>query len=233
MLSVFVPAYNEERDIRDNIGEIVNALGSMDFEMFIVDDASTDATASICADIAKHDSRIHHVRYETGPSRRENLAQSFKLAKGQEICFLDADLSASPNYLPMMAELLKKADIVIGSRRQPGAKTKRSLRRLIISDAYTLFVRAYFNSVIKDFQCGLKMFKREVILQLVQEAGYDAGKMRNFAWDVEILVRAQRKGLRIVEMPVTWTESDRTTTQALRDIRMLPYLIGLRFRLGR
>jgi len=232
MFSLFLPVYNEERDLERNVEEIIKALGGMDFELFIVDDVSGDGTPTIGKRLAAEDPRVKYLRYEgTRPTRRENLAQSFKKASGDVIGFIDADLSASPAYLPEMVGKMPEADLVIGNRRHPQSETKRSLYRYTVSGLYTEFVKHYFGVEIKDFQCGLKVFRRDVILRLVEEAGYDDKAVRNFAWDVEILLRAKKKGYRIVEIPVKWVESNRTSTRAFRDMRMIPYLFGLKSRL--
>jgi len=231
MLSVFMPVYNEESVLERSVGKTLEALQGSDFELFIVDDTSTDGTLELAAKLAAENHRIRYVRYENGPSRRENLADAFKRASGEVIAFLDADLSAGPEYLPGMVRLLGGADIVVGSRYLRESETKRGLFRLAVSRLYNLFLRLYFKSRIRDHQCGLKVFKRDVILRLVGEAGYDRKLVRGFSWDAEILLRAQRHGYTILEIPVKWVQSDRTSTRPLRELKMIPYLLGLRLRL--
>ncbi|MFH1054963.1 MAG: glycosyltransferase, partial [Candidatus Altiarchaeota archaeon] len=158
-------------------------------------------------------------------------AKSFNLASSDIIAFIDADLSVGPEYLPRMLSMLKDADIVVGSRYLPESQSRRNILRLIFSRTAGAFTRAYFNSKLTDHQCGLKAFRRDVILELVGEAGYDKTLARGFAWDTEILVRAQRKGYRIVEVPVKWTESGRSSVKPLRDWKVIPYTIALKKRL--
>ncbi|MFH0862826.1 MAG: glycosyltransferase [Candidatus Altiarchaeota archaeon] len=231
MLSIFVPAHNEALILEASVRRILEALSGCEAELIIVDDSSDDGTPAVGQRFAAQDPRVRYLRYDNGPTRRENLAASFGQARGEFVAFIDADLSAPPETLPKMLELLKDADIVIGSKYVPGAKVARSLFRDAFSRGAAHLTRLYFGSKVRDHQVGLKAFRKEVILSLVDEAGYDSTLRRGFSWDTEILVRAQRRGLRIVEVPVTWVEARKSSVRMLRDWRMIPYMMMLRFRL--
>jgi len=231
MISVFMPAYNEAPVLEDNVKRVVAALGGADFELFVVDDSSTDGTGNVGRRLAAQDNRVKYVYCGGGPSRRENLANSFSLAGGESVVFLDADLSAPPKHILELVSMLNGYDIVIGSRYVPGSMADRSPLRLAFSRFARFMTRILFDTRISDHQCGLKAFRRDIILKLVEEAGYDKTMSRGFAWDTEILIRAQRMGCRIAEAPVEWMESGRTSVRILRDWRMLPYMIGLSLRL--
>jgi glycosyltransferase AglD len=232
MISAFIPAYNEESVLASSVERVKKALDGLDYELFVVDDASTDSTPAIAAALAKADPRVRHLRFEGRPTRRENLAGAFREASGDVIAFVDADMSAPPEWLPKMAQMLADADIVVGSRYASGASARRHIHRHLFSRIASAFTRAYFGSALRDYQCGLKAFRRGAILGLVSDAGYDATLRRGFAWDTEILLRAQRKGLRISELPIAWSESQRSSVSVLRDWRMIPYVFGMKGRLG-
>jgi glycosyltransferase AglD len=231
MISVFIPAYNEGRIIEDSVRRVIDALGGLDFELFVVDDGSTDDTPALASKLSALDGRVRLVRYDGGPSRRENLARSFSLARGDVIAFIDADLSAGPEYLPVMVGRLADWDIVVGSRSISGSEAVRRVWRLVFSRVAGAFTRVWLGSRISDHQCGLKVFKRDVILKLAGEAGFDSSGWRGFGWDTEVLVRAQRRGYRVLEMPVRWEESQRSSVTVFRDWRVVPYMLALRFRL--
>jgi glycosyltransferase AglD len=231
MISVFIPVYNEEAILEGSVRRVLESLKDEDAELFIVDDSSTDKTSEIGRRMESENPRIRYLRYENGPSRRENLAASFHRAKGGIIAFIDADLSAGPENLPQMICLLKDADIVVGSKYVPGSTVRRSLLRSAYSEAAAWATRLYLGSRLKDHQCGLKAFRRDVLLALVAEAGYDSKMRRGFAWDTEVLVRAQRKGLRIIELPVEWAEAKKSSVRMLRDWKMIPYVVSLKSRL--
>jgi hypothetical protein len=90
-------------------------------------------------------------------------------------------------------------------------------------------MKIYFHSKIKDHQCGFKAFKKEKLLQLLDEMGYE--KTRGWFWDVELLVRAQRKGYSIDEFPVEWKEGKLSSFNIQRELRMLPYVLKLKWKL--
>ena len=234
LVSLFIPIYNEERIIDFHIRKIKWVLENLpqEFEIFIVDDASTDNSKRILKEISESDKVVHHLRYEAGPTRRENLAQSFKKANGEIIAFMDMDLATNLKHLPtLISEVEDNADIAIGSRYVPGAKIKRRLLRRVISIAYNYFVRFYFSSKLSDHECGFKAFKRQVILNLVKEMGYDETLTRGVFWDTELLVRAQFHSYKIKEIPIEWTEADKSALNFRREIKMIPYLLRFKKRL--
>jgi len=211
-ISCFVPVYNEAEIIESSIKKIYQNLARLKepFEIFIVDDASTDITPQICQNVTKkYKSIIYYLRYNRGPSKRENLARSFFKARGNIIISVDADISFALNNIETFIIQIKKGqDIVIGSRYLPGARVKRRLSRLLISILYNIFIRKYFHSHLRDHHCGLKVFRREVILKLVKEMGYDDTFRRGWFWDAEMLIRAQKEGYKIKEIPVIWYLND-------------------------
>jgi hypothetical protein len=101
--------------------------------------------------------------------------------------------------------------------------------RLMVSFVYNNMIRFLFRSRLKDHQCGFKSFRRWVILRLVKEAGYN--KNRRWAWDTEILLRAQRDGYRINEFPVQWREVRMSKVKPFRDFSIaFKHVLSLYFR---
>src|SRR3989344_9480485 len=98
-ISLFIPVYNEEKIIEKNMQVIKKELEKItkDYEIFLVDDSSKDKTSKICKKIAKN--KIKYIRFNNGPSRRENLAEAMKQANKEIIIFLDADLATDLKYL--------------------------------------------------------------------------------------------------------------------------------------
>ncbi len=231
MISVFIPAFNEQATIIAAVEAAHKALYAHDHEVLVIDDSSRDDTPSICEDLSKKGD-IRYVRYENGPTRRENLAASFSLAKGDIISYFDADMSAHPNNISSMIPHLKDADIIIASRLMSGSNTQRNGIRQTWSMISNALTRQYLGTAISDHQCGLKLFKREVILSLVDEMGYDRTGWRGFGWDSEMLVRATRRGFAIKEVPISWMDSKRTTTvNVFSDLWTIPYMAALKLRI--
>lgn len=233
-VSLFVPVYNEEKIIEKNTEQILNEISKLpyDFELIIVDDSSTDGSSKILERLSRTTPNLIHLRYENGPTRRENLAQSFKKAKGEIVAFMDMDLAANLKHFPELIKTIKQGyDIVTGSRYVKGAKTKRKLSRWVISHLYNLFVRLYFKTKIRDHECGFKAFKKNIIIQLVDEMGFDKTLKRGVAWDTEMLVRALRHSYTIREIPIIWNEGKKSELHFSRDSNLLLYLLRLKKRL--
>ncbi len=235
-LSVFIPAYNEGKILEKNILKVYEELNRLkyNFELFIVDDSSKDSTPDIGRKLAKKYNKIKFVRYPNGPSRRENLAKSFQLAEGDTIMFMDSDLSTDLTYLPKLVERIGDGfDIVTGSRHLKNSKVKRSFSRWLISLLFKWFAKLYFGSRVNDHECGFKAFKKDIILDLLKDMGYDNKFKRKMFWDTEMFVRAQRKGYKIKEIPVRWKAGEKSALSFFKELSMVPYMLSLRFRLGK
>ncbi len=233
MLSVFIPCYNEEQRLEKNILLIYHALLLLKkpFELVIVDDGSTDATAVIAKKLIEKHKEIKHLYFSNGPSRRENLGKAFYSAKGDIIAFMDLDLSADLAALPRLISSIEQGnDIAIGSRYK-GVRAKREFGRKIISVVYNWFMRVYFGSTLADHQCGFKAFRKEKLLVLLYAMGYDETFVRGWFWDVELLVRAQKLGYTIDEFSVAWNFGKQSSFNFRRELKMLPYVLRLRWRL--
>ena len=234
-ISLFVPVYNEEIILYKHIKRILDNIKKItdNFEVIIVDDNSSDNSPNICKKISRKIKKVRYLRYNIGPSRRENLAKSFKKARGSIIALVDTDLSVDPIYTKrLFKEIENGADISTGSRYVKGSYIKRTISRKIISYFYNLFMQFYFNSNIHDHQCGFKAFRREVILDLISDMGYDSKFVRGWFWDTELLIRAQRKSYKVVEFPIRWVHGQKSEFNLKRELRMIPYVLRLRKKLA-
>lgn len=235
-VSLFIPVYNAEKFLAKDIRVSYNALLRLkdDFEIIIVDDNSSDRSLRFkrLIERAKKNTGkdLQYIVYHNGPSRRENLAKSFYRAKYDIFCFIDADFSCDISFLIKALDLLKseRADIVIGSRYIRGAKIKRNPIRGILSFFYNTAINIMFKSTIKDHQCGLKVFRKDTVRPILDEMGYDEKYIRGWFWDAELLIRAQRAKLKIIEMPVEWYESSISTFNIRRELRCLKSIIKLK-----
>lgn len=235
-ISLFIPVYNiAQRLLKINLEKCYSALSNHfdNFEMIIIDDNSPerlDKSNLSFNNTTIDNNKVRYIPYKEGPSRRENLAKSFSLAQYDIIGFIDADLSCDISYLLKAIMLLKKesADIVIGSRYIKGAKVKRRIIRRILSFFYNIVLGTIFKSKIKDHQCGLKVFRKEILLPLIQSMGYGEHYIRGWFWDAELLIRAQKENLKIVEMPLEWHYADKSTFNIKREIRCLKSVAKLK-----
>ena len=201
MISVILPAYNEEDKIEQVINETVKALDRItdSWEIIVVDDGSKDLTFAIAKEFAKNDGRVRAISYGKNMGKGFALKYGFRHSRGDLIVFMDADLDLHPKQIKKFIEIMEKekADVVVGSKRHPESKVNYPLKRRILSDVYFLIVKVLFNLNVRDTQVGLKLFKREVLRDVMPRI-----LVKRYAFDVEVLANAVRKGYKIVEAPV-------------------------------
>lgn len=234
MISVFVPAYNEESILYKNIKRLHDFLKKRydKFEIIIVNDNSTDNTEKIATKLCVNFPHVKLLNYSVGPSRRENLAKSFCFARGDIIVFIDADLSPELEGLDRLIKAIEDGfDIAVGSKYIKGSKIKRSFHRLLLSKIYNSFMEILFRVNISDHTVGLKAWKKDVILQLVKDLGYDYEYKRGLFWDTEMFIHARRHNYKIKEIPIEWKESKKTSIRFWREFKILPYALKLRWKL--
>ena len=226
-VSIFIPVFNEEKIIQRDIKMIDYVINKIpvEYEIFIVNDASKDNTEVIGRKIEQANRMVTLLNYNIGPTRRENLAQSFRRARGDIIIFLDIDLIASFRFLSdLIDEIRSGYDIVTGSRYVSGSKIKRETFRLLSSILYNAFIRILFRTGMRDHMCGFKAFKRDIILSLADEMGYDKSLRRGIFWDTELLIRATRHGYKIKEIPIWWRERNKTALYFKREAKAIGYI---------
>ena len=201
VLSVVMPAYNEENHIYNNIGKVIEAIKSFceSFEIIVVNDGSTDNTRSKIIQAAKNWENVKLVSYKKNRGKGNAIRQGVKAAKGEYIAFLDSDLDLPPEQLESYLWALKKnkADIVIGSKMHKDSQINYPIIRRIISFGYFCMLKVLFNLNVKDTQTGIKMFKAKALKSVIEKI-----KTRGFAYDIEILVALNSRKYRIMEMPV-------------------------------
>ncbi|MBI2144039.1 glycosyltransferase family 2 protein [Candidatus Woesearchaeota archaeon] len=230
LVSVIIPGYNEEATVGSTIPAVEKALSSAKrrFEILVVDDGSTDKTAEILERLAKSKEhpKLRFISYKNGPSRRENLAKSFRLLNGEYVLLLDMDLSLDVRHLKDMLYWLDQGyELVIPNRYHTQSTIKRNLRRYAISKAYNALIRLLFRTGLKDNICGFKAFRHDTAMNLVNEAGTDPTGKRSVFWDTQLLIIAKKNRIRVKEIPVHWEENEKSTLNFRRESGMLPYMI--------
>jgi glycosyltransferase involved in cell wall biosynthesis len=204
-LDIAIPVYNEERILDHNVRTLhafVKSHVPFATRITIVDNASRDATRMIGAELA---AALDGVRYVHLPEkgRGRALRAAWTASDARVLAYMDVDLSTRLDSLTALIVpiIAGGSDISIGSRLAPGALVTRSLRREFISRGYNLLLRGVLRTRFGDAQCGFKAIRAEVaraLLPAVRDEGW--------FFDTELLVVAQRAGLRIYEVPVEWVE---------------------------
>jgi len=202
-VSVVLPVYNEGKVLKGNVQTLIRKLSGVldDFEIIISENGSTDDTVEIAKGLESDRVRILHEDKRLGKGAAIKTAAEY--ARGSIIIFMDADLASDPKNISLLVEPLEKgAAIVIGSRYHPASKTRRSRVRDFASRSFNWLVRTMLGSKLSDHQCGFKSFRKDIVLPIVNKT-----EDQRWFWDTEFLVRAQREGLEITEIPVVWNES--------------------------
>src|SRR5882724_10814922 len=229
--SVVIPCFNEAGRIGETLRLTLEYLASnaAESELIVVNDGSTDATAAIARERLK-DARVETRLLENFPNRGKGAAVRAGLLAAQKPIglFFDADLSTPLEETPKVIEPIVRGevDIAFGSRA-----IDRSLigqhqpwRREYAGRVFNLLVRVATGLPFWDTQCGFKAFRLDVCRPILEAARVDG-----FAFDVELLVLAQRAGLRIREVPVRWNHAEGSKVSFFRDsLRMLREVITLR-----
>jgi putative flippase GtrA len=204
-VDIVVPVRNEERDLAPSVRRLAGYLSeSFPFSarITIADNGSTDATWAIAGQLARELPQVRAVRMEL-PGRGRALRAIWSQSEAEVLAYMDVDLSTDLNaLLPLVAPLLSgHSDVAIGTRLARGARVIRGPKRELISRGYNLLLRTLMGARFSDAQCGFKAIRRDQareLLPLTQDTGW--------FFDTELLVLAERAGLRIHEIPVDWID---------------------------
>lgn len=198
-VSLIIPFFNEQKILGKNIS-VINEYCKKHlkkFEIFFVDDGSTDSSRKIVASYIRHLTNLHILSYKKNLGRGEAIRTGFKKANGDTIGYIDCDLEIKLPYILQAVRMLDKSDIVIASKFIPGAVIKTSTLRRLSSILYNVLARIILGSQVTDHQAGLKFFKKNVIKDLLPET-----HEKGWLWDTEVLYIAQKKNYTIVELPI-------------------------------
>ena len=214
LLSVVIPAYNEEDNIRRGaLQEVADYLSRQEYacELIVVDDGSQDATAALAEEAARRWPFVSLRRSEHG-GKAHAVTVGVMAARGEYVFFSDMDQSTPIRFVEEgLRELGAGSDVVVGSRWLKGAsRMGEPPLRALSGRVFALMVRALILPDIRDSQCGFKGFRRDVARALFSNMMvFGAGPQTATgptvtAFDVELLVMAKKRGYRIKEIPVTW-----------------------------
>jgi len=204
-VDIVVPVRNEERDLAPSVRRLVSYLREgfpFTARVTIADNGSTDGTWAVADRLARDFDEVRAVRMEQ-PGRGRALRAVWSQSDAEVLAYMDVDLSTDLNaLLPLVAPLLSgHSDVAIGTRLARGSRVIRGPKRELISRCYNLLLHACMGARFSDAQCGFKAIRREqarALLPLTQDTGW--------FFDTELLVLAERAGLRIHEIPVDWID---------------------------
>ena len=228
VLDVVVPVLDEEVDLGPCVRRLHAHLQRLPFpsRITIADNASTDSTPEVARALAAELDGVRVVRLEQR-GRGRALKAVWSASDAQVLAYMDVDLSTDlAALLPLVAALLSgHSDVAIGSRLAHGSRVVRGPKREVISRCYNLLLHGALRVRFSDAQCGFKAVRADVarqLLPLVEDTGW--------FFDTELLVLAERAGLRIHEVPVDWVDDPDSRVDvvatALADLRGMRRLAG-------
>ena len=202
---VIIPTYNEKENIRD----IISAIFSLeqDFHILVVDDSSPDGTAEI---VKAMQSEFPHHLHLSIRKVKDGLGKAYihgfwwALQNNYDYIFeMDADFSHNPNDLPKLLEACQKADVVIGSRYCKGVNVVNwPMSRVLLSYFASKYVRFILGIPVHDTTAGFICFSRKTL----ENIGLDKIRLKGYGFQVEMKYRAFKKGLKLVEVPIIFTD---------------------------
>jgi dolichyl-phosphate beta-glucosyltransferase len=216
-LSLVIPAFNEELRLLPTLERLHSHLsaGSMSYEILVVDDGSRDKTCEVVSAAAARFPHVTLVCQRPNRGKGAAVRRGMLAARGRIRVMWDADCSMPPEELPrLLAPILAgSAEIAIGSRYAPGARTVKQPRyRVIWGRLCNKFVQRWLVPRVLDTQCGFKAFTSRAALNLFGSATIDG-----WAFDLEILALARRRGFAIEEIGVAWKDDERSHINPLTD----------------
>jgi hypothetical protein len=230
-LDIVIPVYNESDQLAASITALRTFLDTsfpLTSTITIADNASTDDTWRIATELARDLPGVHALHLDQ-KGRGRALRAAWSRSTASVVAYMDVDLATGLDaLLPLVAPLLSgHSDVAIGTRLAPGAHVVRGTRREFISRGYNLLLRAALHSTCTDAQCGFKALRRQAahdLLPLIED--------EEWFFDTEVLVTAQRIGLRIHEVPVDWVDDTDSRVEilhtALQDLSGVWRMLGPR-----
>jgi putative flippase GtrA len=205
VLDVVIPVYNEQATLEASVRRVrafLDAEVPYTARLTVVDNASTDATAQVAARLAAQLTGVRF-RHLDAKGRGLALATAWLESDADVLVYMDVDLSTDLSaLLPLVAPLVSgHSHLAVGTRLARGSRVVRGPKRELISRAYNLLLHGTLALRVSDAQCGFKAIRADVarrLLPLVADTGW--------FFDTELLVLAERAGLRIHEVPVDWVD---------------------------
>jgi putative flippase GtrA len=204
-VDIVIPVLNEERALEGcvrTLHEFLRESFPLPWRITIVDNGSTDDTWRLARELTRTMDRVFARRLEIR-GRGAALRAAWLDSPADIVAYMDVDLSTGLGaLLPLIAPLASgHSEVAIGTRLAPGSRTRRSLKRELVSRCYNLLLRAGFGVGFTDAQCGFKAIRKEYAIPLL-----DKVEDNRWFFDTELLLLAEYNGLRVHEVPVDWVE---------------------------
>jgi hypothetical protein len=217
-LTIIVPAFNEADRLPAGMGRFDAAVadGAVkldETEVVLIDDGSTDDTAGVARRLLAPLPHHRVISLPANSGKGAAVRTGVTLARGPYVAYMDADMAIDPRAVPSLLDALRSSEVAIGSRALAHSMVDGTYAvRAVMGRMFNRLVTTGTGLGLQDTQCGFKAFRTPVARLLFHLVGID-----RFAFDVELLERARRLGLRITEVPVHWKNVPGSTVHPLHD----------------
>lgn len=232
---IIFPTYNE----RDNIEKIVHAVLPLDMRIhvLIVDDNSPDGTGEIADKLAQHEKNVHVLHRQAKEGLGKAYIAGFRWAIEHKFDFIfemDADFSHGPEYIRDFLREIQHHDLVIGSRYISGVNVINwPIARLLLSYYANVYTRVITGLPLRDATGGYKCFRREVL----EAIDLDDVRSSGYAFQIEMSMRAWKKGFRIKEIPIVFVDrvagSSKMSKKIMREAIWMVWLLRFKAMFGK
>ncbi len=211
MISVVIPAYNEEQRIGSTVKKIAAYFEGQDVEIIVVSDGSKDKTKEVVEDLKLKNVKV--IEYFPNHGKGYAVKTGVMAAKGEYILMSDADLSTPIEQFAKFKSYMSHGDVIIGSRalRRSLITKHQPWYRELIGKIFNKIVRVLAVRGIHDTQCGFKFFSRKAAMDIFPKLTIDG-----FGFDVEALMLARRLEYEIKELPVVWENDERSKVSPIK-----------------
>ncbi len=212
-ISVIIPIYKDEKRLKMSLPKIVQYLKNnfKKFEIIIALDPPTGTTEKTAKNIFKD---VKIVKNKKRMGKGYSIKEGMLKAVYNPVLFIDADLSTPVEEIEILLPYLRDYHVIIGSRNMPESKIKKRqpFLRSTLGNIYPYLVRLLVTRDIRDTQCGFKLFRKDILKPV-----FSLQRIGGFAFDAEILLIAKKKGYKIKEVPVEWSNSKDSRLNVFKD----------------
>lgn len=218
-VDIVIPVLNEEHSLPHCIDTLSAFLGAElakhTWRIVVADNGSTDATLDVAKGYAERQPETVAYIHLDQRGRGRALRRAWLESDADVVAYMDVDLSTGLEAFPALVASIADDgfDVATGSRLKRGAKTTRSLKREFISRSYNLLIKALFRTRFSDAQCGFKAVSRSAARTLIP-----AIENNHWFFDTELLILAEKRGFRVKDIPVTWSEDPDTRVKIARTV---------------
>jgi len=217
LLSIVIPAYNEEKRLKSTLEKLYSYLKIKDYEyeVIVIDDGSSDKTSEVAlsSELAKI-GKLSLLKNEKNEGKGFSIKRGILSSRAEFILFTDSDLSTPIEELDEIFLSIQTHDIVIGSRSIEGAdiRVHQPFYRELMGRIFNILVNIFVLKGFIDTQCGFKLFRSTAAKDIAKEL-----KINRFGFDVEMLYLAKKKNYKIKEVPVIWLDSPTSKVNPIFD----------------